>query len=594
MDRNTRNSSMTIAKMGALCLVVLIIALGIGVPVAAEITNDKFEDITTAAMPNQTKYGGEDLGHDDKVNVNDQITELITLKSASGMPMVFDETMRDDSHVMMASNDNDLPSYSIANYKGMVESDFSADPTIEHSDTTTDSKPSIKDGASVDVTKFQMAQFAVRPGSGTRREVREEAKLPSALKYNYAYGFEMEAIYMDNQDLNDSLKDESFLLAPTVFGLFTYRPNAWLETTLEMTLEQLIGVKEEDVVQLPDGTLQPKEKKRLSLLVDQALVKLKNLGPFEVTVGRQNYEDIRLWLYDAALDAFLVKLSLGDVHTFASLSREDLVDGELLYSAGRGKTDNYILYSEYRGIEDHKLGAYGIKRDDTEGLYEPLHLGVRMVGRPSDRLNYWTDLGMTFGKDEDNNDLEGYGFDVGATYRFLSIPLQPSITLSYAFGSGDDDPNDKKNHEFRQTGLQSNEGRFGGVTQFKYYGEMFDPELTNLKVFTAGLGFRLAAGAFVDIVYHNYRQDEITDEFTSSNLTALINQDNTHLSKDVGNEVDIILGFRNLFGLRRLGLEFRLGWFFPGDAYRIPEGDPDNPTFRKADQGISALGVIIL
>jgi alginate production protein len=537
---------MTIAKFGIVWLAIIVVALITGLPAAAaELTNDRIEGIT------------EDLRR------GNLLLEPITV------------------------------------YQGILESDVLVDPSIEHTNAKTGAERSIKEGTADDVPKGQLAQFSMRPGSGVRREAREElkeeAKLPSALKYNYVYGFEMEVIYFDNFDLNDSVPDDGLFLAPTVFGLISYRPNAWFETTLELTLEQLVALYEEDVVQLPDGSLQPKEKKRLSLLVDQALVKFKHLGPFEVTIGRQNYEDDRLWLYDAALDAFLVKLSLGDFHTFGSVSREDLVDGELLYSAGRGKTDNYILYTEYRGIEDSKLGAYAIKRDDTTGQEgEPLHLGARMYGRPSDSFNYWTDLGFTLGKDESNQDLEGYGFDVGATYRFLNTPLRPSITLGYAFGSGDDNPNDNTNHEFRQTGLQSNEGRFGGVTQFKYYGEMFDPELTNLNVFTAGFGFRVAAGAFVDIVYHHYRLDKITDNFDRSAITALINQDETNLSKDVGSEVDIILGFRNLFGLRRLGLEFRVGWFFPGDAYRIPEGDPANPTFRKADQGISMLGVIIL
>ena len=190
--------------------------------------------------------------------------------------------------------------------------------------------------------------------------------------------------------------------------------------------------------------------------------------------------------------------------------------------------------------------------------------------------------------------MQGYGFDVRGTYRFPDLPLQPSITLGYAFGSGDDNPNDDTNHEFWQTGLQSNEGRFGGVTQFMYYGETLDPELTNLKIFTAGFSFRPAGNAFIDLVYHRYGLDKmVRGELRSSALTALMNQDDTHLSKDVGSEIDIILGFRNLFGLRRFGFEMRAGWFRPGKAYRIPVGDPDDPTYRKADDAFSVLAVFI-
>jgi len=71
-----------------------------------------------------------------------------------------------------------------------------------------------------------------------------------------------------------------------------------------------------------------------------------------------------------------------------------------------------------------------------------------------------------------------------------------------------------------------------------------------------------------------------------------MNQDDTHLSKDMGSEFDVVLGFRNLFGVQRLGLDLRAGWFFPGKAYRLEEGDPNNPTFRRNDRGLSVIAKI--
>ena len=586
---------MTMAKLGAACLAVLVVMLGTGCPVAeAELRKDRTEDITTTVIPVQTENSGEDIRRDNLSNFVDQTKEVATLENLPGKTWMYDKITRDDFHVAMLTTVDNLLLEPIAKDEGILESDSRVDLSIEHADVKTDAKRSIKKDVGDDVTKVQLAQFAVPPRAGTQREVRDEVKLPSALKYQYAYGFEMEALYLNNRDLNDNVADDSLFLLPKVFGLITYRPNTWLETTLELTLEQLVTVHEADFVKLPDGTLTYKEKQRLSLFVEQAYVTFKHLGPFEFTVGRRLFEDNRLWLYDASLDAFIVKFKQGDFHTEGSVSREDLVDGELLYGAEKGKIDNYILYTEYRGIEDHRLAAYAIKRDDRAGEEgKPLHLGMRAYGRPSDRFNYWAELGFTLGKDELNHDLEGFGFDVGGTYRFLNIPLRPSITLGYAFGSGDDNPDDNTNREFRQTGLESNEGKFSGVSLFKYYGEMLNPELSNLQILTAGVGFRPSANVFIDIVYHHYRLDKMADELRSSYITALMNQDDTHLSKEVGNEVDIILGFRNLFGLRRLGFDLRAGWFIPGKAYRIPEGDPDNPTFRKADQGFSAFAVII-
>jgi hypothetical protein len=67
---------------------------------------------------------------------------------------------------------------------------------------------------------------------------------------------------------------------------------------------------------------------------------------------------------------------------------------------------------------------------------------------------------------------------------------RPALTAAYAVGSGDDNPGHRVDGAFRQTGLQENEARWTGITRFKYYGELLDPELNNLTVVTVGLGLR--------------------------------------------------------------------------------------------------------
>lgn len=447
---------------------------------------------------------------------------------------------------------------------------------------------------------FKMAQFQLPGGSRDAGEgpSQREARRPellSDLKFGYAYGSDSELTYLKNRDLNSSVRDNFTGFNPTVFGFVDYRPNNWLATKLEVTLEVPLVLREEKVVVLPDGSVQFQRKSKPSLLIDQAYATFKNLaGPFDFTIGRRNFEDGRLWLYDGALDAFIVNHKLGDFHTEASVSRENLVDADLLVNVPKGKINNYMLYTEYRGIEDHKLAGYVIKRADKAKLEgDPVLTGVRAYGRPTDRFNYWAELGFARGKDNLKQKLDGYAYDVGGTYRFPGLPLQPALTLGYAFGSGDDNPNDTRNKQFRQTGLQSNEGRFGGFTQFKAYGETLDPELSNIKILTAGIGFRMAPTAYVDIVYHRYKLVKIASEFRSSGVTAQMNQVDTHLSKKVGDEIDIVLGFRNLFGYRRLGFEVRGGWFRPGNAFLRNVGTDEEPVIRKADKAISVLAVII-
>jgi alginate production protein len=323
--------------------------------------------------------------------------------------------------------------------------------------------------------------------------------------------------------------------------------------------------------------------------VDQLYAKVKAPTlPVEFTVGRRNFEDPRLWLYDAALDAVILGVKPGDFNIEMSMSRENFWDLDLLTHVPRGEVTNYIAYAEYRGIEDHRLGGYYIYRKDAinqEG--RPQFIGVRAIGRPTDSFNYWTELARVGGSDENTEELSGGAYEVGGTYRFLGLPLQPSVTLGYAYGSGDDSPDDRKNNQFRQTGLQSNEGRFGGVTQFKTYGEALDPELSNIRIYTAGVGLRPSGSVFVDLVYHRYRLAQLADQLRSTNVTALMNQIPTEQSKDVGSELDVIVGFRNLFGIRGLGFETRAGWFLPGNAFRTDLGGGP----RDADPEFSLLGV---
>ena len=134
------------------------------------------------------------------------------------------------------------------------------------------------------------------------------------------------------------------------------------------------------------------------------------------------------------------------------------------------------------------MGAFAIVLDDrTKRQDRPLFFGLRSLGEVDvfdDEIEYWADLATVRGKDE-GTDIKGYGFDIGATYE-LNAPLRPYFTLAYAFGSGDSDPDAGTDKEFRQTGLEGNENKFGGITSFKYYGETFNPELRNLKISNRG------------------------------------------------------------------------------------------------------------
>lgn len=453
----------------------------------------------------------------------------------------------------------------------------------------TGAEQSIKERAPGLPTKSPMALFQLPPiphkGETPARQLIQR------LKYQYSYGSESEITYRRNPDLNDRVRDNFLLLTPQLNGTVVYRPADWVATTLELILEREIAAQEEKIIILPSGEMQFAPRRRTSLLVDQAFVTIGGfIAPFEFNAGRRNYEDERHWLYDTSMDIASISLKTGHIRAEAFAGREVLVDLDLLNKQAKDRINTYTLYVDYRGIEDILFAGYTVFRDDQarkEG--RPLLLGVSAQGMPSEKFSFWTQIASLRGSDELKRKFSAYAFDVGGTYRFMRLPFRPNVTLGYAFATGDVNPNDNRNTEFRQTGLQSNEARFAGVPKFKYYGETLDPELSNVGILTAGLGFLPAPYVSIDLVYHRYRLDGIADSIRNSELTALMNQDDMQLSKDMGSAFDVVLGFRNLFGVRRLGLDLRFGWFFPGKAFRIEEGDPADPVFRGADKGNSVV-----
>ena len=289
-------------------------------------------------------------------------------------------------------------------------------------------------------------------------------------------------------------------------------------------------------------------------------------------------------MIDTSVDAAIVSLKLGKFFSEASVSREKLFDLDILARDPRDRINNYILTVDYNGFEDIKLNGYAVLRDDRDNeIGQPLLVGARSLGLLN-RLSYWVEAAHLRGSDELSQDLKGFAFDVGATYR-LDLPGNPNITLGYAYATGDRETGDNKNHQFRQTGLQSNELRFAGVTEFKRYGEALDPELSNLRILTAGVGFRPSRRFSIDLLFHHFRQQAVSEELRGTSIEAELNQDATELTRDLGSEIDLVLGFRNLFGVRRLGMDIRLGWFRPGRAFRRDIGDD---VFRDADNAFVA------
>ena len=432
-----------------------------------------------------------------------------------------------------------------------------------------------------------LAQFEL-PKPAATDAVASVAQAPTRLNYEYKYGAEGPFTYRANKDLDSGLRDNSLTVKGKIFGKLIYRPTDWLTTLLELQLDREYAIREEDPVLLPSGDLQLAKKREPSLVVEQAVLTLRNvIAPFEVNLGRRGYEDDRHWLFDGPIDALSVSFRHENWRGEAMVGRDVLWSLDLLKKAEKRRTEMAMLYVDYRGFDDHTVSGYLIKRNDLAGDEgKPVTLGFRARGRPTPVFSYWSELNLLRGSDGPGKAFRARAFEAGGTYRFAELPMDPNLTLAYAHGSGAGNAGDGVNTEFRQTGLHSNEARYIGFGAFKTFGEVIDPELSNLKIFTVGVGARVTPGISLDLVYHRYQLGVVASQVRNWGLTAQMNTLADLQSLDVGQELDFVMCFRGMFGLNRLGLDLRAGWFFPGKAFRTSDG---GSSFRRADNAVAVV-----
>ena len=95
-----------------------------------------------------------------------------------------------------------------------------------------------------------------------------------------------------------------------------------------------------------------------------------------------------------------------------------------------------------------------LARQNESPIFYGLHSHGELfdhAGKPVKELDYWIDAALVRGRDGPDK-LRGFGFDMGLTAE-LDYELRPTITLSYAFGSGDSDPNDSVGSQLPPDGL---------------------------------------------------------------------------------------------------------------------------------------------
>jgi alginate production protein len=373
----------------------------------------------------------------------------------------------------------------------------------------------------------------------------------------FAFGGQLQLAFEREQNFDlDGAEDDALNLFGAELQLeFGWRPNPYFAANVLLTARQ--------EYELPDrGGGAPRDTE---LLVEDAWITLSAPAPgLSLELGRQPFEDRRQWWYDADLDAARLTWRRPELTIEASVSREALVQQDLLNSNQRKSADNYIVHASYRVAPGLELGAYGIVSDRGDSSDRRVFAGLDAYGRPGDPIEFWGDAALLRGE-ESGQDLEGFGIDLLGAWH-LELPLAPRLILGYAFGSGSDGA-------FRQTGLQGNEATIGGLVPFHYYGELLDPELSNLSILTTGIGATPLDNLSLDLLLHHYRQDKASDEARDWALDAEPSGEHRRL----GNELDLVLGF---LPLEDLQLSAFLGWFMPGNAFA---DQPDDAFFVRLE-----------
>ncbi|MFT5139477.1 MAG: hypothetical protein ACI9H8_001477 [Lysobacterales bacterium] len=270
----------------------------------------------------------------------------------------------------------------------------------------------------------------------------------------------------------------------------------------------------------------------------------------DLQAGRIDFDEQREWLYDQNLDAVKAIWRGEKIRAELSLS-ETLTDGSQVDEA----TSNRILYVSNASDIRHFAG-YLLQRDTDLGVpVKRTHYGVRASGDWLLAQESWLEVSYLDGR-TGNIDNRGWALDFGSTWK----PGERfALTAGYAVGQGDA-PGSLTDHTFRQTGLHDNNAKFAGVTSFKYYGELVDPELANIRIMTAGIAWLPSRGISLDLVWHDYNQDELSTRLVDTDLDQRPNG----RSKDIGSELDLVFGWQTE---QKLDIEIVAAWFEPGKAF---------------------------
>ncbi|MEW8505276.1 MAG: alginate export family protein [Candidatus Thiodiazotropha sp.] len=287
----------------------------------------------------------------------------------------------------------------------------------------------------------------------------------------------------------------------------------------------------------------------------------------ELKLGRVEYESISQWWswWDDELDIISLQLWYGIFDSLFAIAEEqapestddDFVDPELddlqrlifimSLEVLDGQTLNLFYLKQDDHSSDYRLGeSESLARIDDEdadliwkGISYTANLEHHIIGEIDLELHYSEISGRSTSYEFEDPSSgfaevnERVREHISGRARGYWLHWTPrgldnfSLILAGATGSGDSDLEDRYNRSYRQTGLQGD---------LEIYGELYQPELSNLRISMIGLQWRVTEDMSFAVMQFDYRQDKLSDEIRDTSIEV----DPSGSSRDLGRELDLV------------------------------------------------------
>ena len=404
--------------------------------------------------------------------------------------------------------------------------------------------------------------------------------------------------YRKNFALDRSNRDDLFRFDQEFELRWSYRHRDWIAVLIE---GKVLGEHE---LYTGGGA----RRSEVDLERGETWVRFDRLFGDDLTlkVGRQNFEEPRRWWWDDDLDAVSLRYRGGAAFLQIGVGQE-LPRKSLLEDFSEPENEGVfrlLARANWRYVKNHGLDLFLMHHQDRsstpsvgaslrEDRVDPSDArlwwaGVRASGRtPREALgdlSYWADGAAVFGREKllefeeapgnrevvtsrRSQPVQGWAIDIGARWD-SQFPGQPLFTLGYALGSGDKTPERGIDHSFRQTGLQSND------EEFRTYGELLRPELSNLSVPVFAVQFPVLSRSYVEFAYRHFRQIHAVPFVRDSRIEAEPNG----TDKNIGQEwmlYGLLKEWKNV-EIELVGAAFRAG-----NAYGMLSGKMAYSLFTK-------------